>query len=70
MATELGAEVIRARNENVPGAILEEAKKHNITTVCMGKPHISLFKIILASNMFNELLKNLSASDIDLIILS
>ncbi|MFZ1677931.1 MAG: sensor protein KdpD [Saprospiraceae bacterium] len=70
LATELGAQVIRAQNKNVPAAIMEEAKKHNITTVCIGKPHINLFKVILATNMFNELIKNLSSSDIDLIILS
>jgi len=70
LATELGAEVIRAQHHHVSTAIVDEAIKHNITTVCIGKPHISLFKIILATNTFGELLKNLSSSDIDLIILS
>jgi len=70
LATELGAEVIRAQHSHVSTAILDEAIKHNITTVCIGKPHISLFKIILATNIFNELLKNLTSSDIDLVILS
>jgi len=70
LATELGAEVIRAQHPHVSTAILDEAIKHNITTVCIGKPHISLFKIILATNIFSELLKNLTSSDIDLVILS
>ena len=70
LATELGAEVIRAQHSHVSTAILDEAIKHNITTVCIGKPHISLFKIILATNIFSELLKNLTSSDIDLVILS
>lgn len=70
MATELGAEVIRTQHQNVPTAILHEAKRHNITTVCIGKPHNTLFKIILSTNIFSGLLKNLSSSDIDLVILS
>ncbi len=70
LATELGAQVLRVQNRNVPVAIMDEARRHNITTVCIGKPHISLFKVIMATNMFNELIKNLSSSDIDLIILS
>ncbi|HZV70732.1 MAG TPA: sensor protein KdpD [Saprospiraceae bacterium] len=70
LATELGAQVIQVKNTNVPDAVMEEARKHNITTVCVGKPHINLFKIILATNIFNGLIKNLSKSEIDLIILS
>ena len=70
LATELGAQVIQSQNANVPVAMMEEVRKHNVTTVCIGKPHLNLFRIILATNIFNELLKNLSASDVDLIILS
>ena len=70
LATELGAQVIQSQNANVPVAMMEEVRKHNVTTVCIGKPHLNLFRIILATNIFNELLKNLSASDVDLVILS
>ncbi|MBL0310496.1 MAG: sensor protein KdpD [Bacteroidetes bacterium] len=70
LATELGGQVIRVQEKNIPFAMIEQAKKHNITTICIGKPHLNLFKIILATNIFNELLNNLSASDIDLVILS
>jgi two-component system sensor histidine kinase KdpD len=70
LATELGAQVIQSQNANVPVAMMEEVRKHNITTVCIGKPHLNLFRIILATNIFNELLKNLSSSDVDLVILS
>ncbi len=70
LATQLGAQVIQVQSKNVPEAIMNEAMKQNITTVCIGKPHLNLFKIILATNIFNELIKILSASDIDLIILS
>lgn len=70
LATELGAEIIKVESRRVSAAIIEQAEQHGITTICIGKPHLSLFRIILATNVFNELLKKLSTSDIDLIILS
>lgn len=70
LATELGAEIIKVENVKVAKAIIEQAEERSITTICIGKPHIRLVKIILATNIFNELLKKLSASNIDLIILS
>jgi two-component system sensor histidine kinase KdpD len=70
LATELGGEVIQIQSENVAKVIVEIAEKQNITTICIGKPHLNLFKIILATNLFNELLNKLTSSDIDLVILS
>ena len=70
LATELGAEIIKVDNSNVAKAIMEQCEERKITTICIGKPHFNLFRIILATNVFNELLKKLSASDIDLVILS
>lgn len=70
LATELGAEIIKEENTNVAKAIIEQCDARNITTICIGKPHLNLFRVILATNVFNELLKKLSASEIDLVILS
>ncbi|MBV8254816.1 MAG: sensor protein KdpD [Chitinophaga sp.] len=70
LATELGAEVIQEHSANISTAIINIALDKHVTTVCIGKPHISLFRIILRTNMFNQLLKTLSSNDIDLIILS
>lgn len=70
LATELGAEIIKVDNDNIAKAIIEQCEERAITTICIGKPHLSLFKLILATNVFNELLKKLSLSDIDLVILS
>lgn len=70
LATELGAEIIKVESQAVAKAIMEQAEERRITTICIGKPHISLLRIVLATNVFNELLKKLSASDIDLVILS
>ncbi len=70
LATELGAEIIKVESSSVSKAIIEQAGVHNITTICIGKPHLSLWKIILATNVFNELLSKLSSTHIDLAILS
>jgi len=70
LATELGAEIIKVENENIAKAIMEQCADRKITTICIGKPHLNLVRIILSTNLFNQLLKKLSANDIDLVILS
>lgn len=70
LATELGGTVLQIQHKNVPLAISELAIKYKVTTVCIGKPHLNLFRIILATGIFNQLLRKLSDNDIDLIILS
>ncbi|MDR2147083.1 MAG: sensor protein KdpD [Tannerella sp.] len=70
LATELGAEIIKIESENISKAIIEQCEERKITTACIGKPHLSLFRIILATNVFNELLKKLSAGNVDLVIFS
>lgn len=70
MATEMGAEVIQVKDNNVPASIARVAEDRHITTVCIGKPHLRLWQVILNTNKFSLLLQRLSKSDIDLIILS
>jgi two-component system sensor histidine kinase KdpD len=70
LATELGGEIIRIESARVSKTIMEVAEQRQITTICIGKPHMNLFKVILATNIFNQLLKKLSVSEIDLVILS
>lgn len=70
LATELGAEIIKTEHTNIAKAIIQQAEERKITTICIGKPHLSLFRIILATSVFNALLKKLSLNDIDLVILS
>jgi len=69
-ATELGAEVIRRQSDNVAHTIMETAEEKNVTTICIGKPHLNLFQIILRTGVFNQLLKTLSKNNVDIIILS
>lgn len=70
LATELGAEVIKIQHHRVAAAITEQAEARKVTTICIGKPHLTLLKVILSTNIFNALLNKLSSSNIDLIILS
>lgn len=69
-ATELGAEVIQKKGENIASEIIDTVNEKGITTICLGKPHLNLFQIILKTSVFNQLLKTLTEKNIDLVILS
>lgn len=69
-ATELGAEVLQEKADNIAKTIIEIVERKEITTICIGKPHISLFRIILRTGVFNQLLKKLSENNVDIVILS
>ncbi|MDX2133942.1 MAG: universal stress protein [Saprospiraceae bacterium] len=69
-ATELGAEVIQVKSPDIAQTIIDVAENRQVTTICIGKPHLSIWRILLAGGEFNRLLKKLTSSDIDLIILS
>lgn len=70
LATQLGAEVIKVESDNITDAMLKIVEQKAITTVCIGKPHFNLFKIILSTTIFRRLLNSLSKSNVDLVILS
>ncbi|MGF7078055.1 sensor protein KdpD [Mucilaginibacter sp. UYCu711] len=70
LATELGAEVLKVKSDRITQTIMQVAKEREITTICIGKPHLSLFQVILRTPVFNGLLKNIAATEIDLVILS
>ena len=70
LATELGAEIIKVEDSSISNSIIEQASERKITTICMGKPHLNLFRVILSTNIFNQLFKKMSSSEIDLVILS
>jgi two-component system sensor histidine kinase KdpD len=70
LATQLGAEVIKIESSNITDAMLKIVDQKSITTVCIGKPHFNLFKVILSTTIFRRLLNSLSKSNVDLVILS
>ena len=69
-ATELGAELLQKKEDNVASAIIETIRDKEVTTVCIGKPHLTLWQIILKTSVFKELLQTLSENDVDIVILS
>jgi two-component system sensor histidine kinase KdpD len=70
LATQMGAEVVRIKSKVVANGMLKAVEDKKITTLCMGKPHLSLLSIILKTATLNTLLKTLSKLDVDLVILS
>jgi two-component system, OmpR family, sensor histidine kinase KdpD len=70
LAMESGAEVIKITNNNIARGIIETAEERKITTICIGKPHLSLSKVILNTAVFNQMLNKLSEANIDIVILS
>jgi two-component system, OmpR family, sensor histidine kinase KdpD len=70
LATESGAELIRITNNNIARGIIETAEERKVTTICIGKPHLSLMNVILNTAVFNQMLNKLSGANIDIVILS
>jgi two-component system sensor histidine kinase KdpD len=70
LATEMGGDVIRIKSNEITRTIMQIADERDITTICIGKPHLNLFQVILKTAVFNQLLKQIAAREIDLVILS
>jgi len=70
LASELGAEIIKVKSQSIAKEIINQVEEKKITTVCIGKPRLTLWKIIRITGMFNVLLKKLSSNNVDLVILS
>lgn len=70
LVMELGGEVIKVKSTNIAKSIIQTAEEKNITTICIGKPHLNLLGIIMNTGVFSQLLGKLSAADVDIIILS
>lgn len=64
---------LKAINVAVPDigkAILEVVKEKQITTICIGKPHLNFWQIVLHTGIFNQLLRALKENEVDVVILS
>ncbi|WP_069659697.1 histidine kinase [Arcticibacter eurypsychrophilus] len=70
LATELGAEVIRVKSDYITQTIMQIAEEKEITTICVGKPHLNIWQVLLRTAIFNQLLQKIAATDTDLVILS
>ncbi len=70
LATELGAELIKIKSDAITQTIMQVAEEKEITTICIGKPHLNLWQVILRTAIFNELLNKIALTETDLVILS
>ncbi|MDB5131660.1 MAG: kdpD [Mucilaginibacter sp.] len=70
LATQLGAEVLKIKSDNVAKTIWETADKFDITTICIGKPHFKFYQLVMKTAVFTQLLNKMSKTHIDLVILS
>ncbi|MEP6711317.1 MAG: sensor protein KdpD [Ferruginibacter sp.] len=70
LATELGAEVLKIKNNNIAKSIFKATAQKGVTTLCIGKPHLTLFNVILNTAVFNQLLNQLSSANVDIVILA
>lgn len=70
LATELGGEVLKIKSDDITETIVRIAAEKEITTICIGKPHLSLFQVIMRTAIFNKLLKSIADTETDLVILS
>jgi two-component system sensor histidine kinase KdpD len=70
MATQLGGEVLKIKNDNIAKTIWETADKYDITTICIGKPRFKFYQLVMKTAVFTQLLNKMSKTDIDLVILS
>ena len=50
LATELGAEVIKIKSDEITKTIINLAVEKEITTICIGKPHFNLFQLIISTS--------------------
>jgi two-component system, OmpR family, sensor histidine kinase KdpD len=70
LATQLGGEVIKVKSDNIAKTIWETAEKYNATTICIGKPHLKFYQLVMRTAVFTQLLNKMSKTNIDLVILS
>lgn len=70
LATELGGEVIQIDDTTVVEGIIRACATHKISTVCIGKPEIKVWHVIIGAVRYRHLFNSLSKSNIDLVILS
>ena len=70
LATELGAELLKVKDRDIAERIYKTAIERDITTILIGLPSQSLYKYIFRGNVMRKMLKKLSGSKIDIIIVS
>lgn len=70
LAQELGATVIEIKGNNIGETITDFVRNNQMTTVCMGRPHLTFFQQIFRRNWFHNFVNNMMEEKVDIIILS
>lgn len=70
MAIDLGAEIIQYEASDIITGIVEVCDKYHVSSVCVGKPKLSIWSLMFSALRYRHLFDALSKSNIDLIILS
>ena len=70
LATQLGAQLLKLKSNNIAKTIWDTAEANNVTTICIGKPQFKFYQLVLKTAIFTQLLKKMSKTSIDLVILS
>jgi two-component system sensor histidine kinase KdpD len=68
LAESLGATVVRLTGATVSGAILDYARKHNVTRLIVGKPRHSRFRAGLRGSLLDQIVAG--SGDIDVHVIS
>ncbi len=68
LARSLGGEVVRLTGSRAGQAVLEYARKHNVTRIVIGKPTRSRLVSLLRRRLFDEVVRE--SGDIDLYVIS
>lgn len=66
----LPARILNLERADITDAILQVVRDKQVTTLCIGKPHLNFWQVILRTSTFSRLLTALSENDVDLVILS
>lgn len=69
-AQEMGAKVIKEKGSNIPETIQKFVVEHQITTVCIGKPHLNYFQQLFGRNWFYNFVNKMMGEKVDIIVLS
>lgn len=70
LATELDAEVVRIKANNVPEAIAEYARNKEIGTIVLGRPEQGFWEQLTKNNILKDLFKLIKNLSIDIFIVS
>ncbi len=68
LAEELGATVVTVTNNSIPKAILDYARKHNVTKIIAGKPLRPRWTESLRGSLLDEIIR--SSGNIDVLVMS